>query len=147
MTHSEFKKHIIGLVEPLDFTVFWGTRSLYNAHVKQVNDKTLIIEPFVLPFSVEGNCHVERNVTFWIGMRRDLKQPDALTDGRDVDFMDELHALAKQVIDAINTHPQMIIAQKVYTIEPTYYEADETVTVNHQSFITFTVPLILWNVQ
>lgn len=147
MTHKQFKKLIQELVNPLGFAVFWGSRSLYNAHVKQVDEKMLIIEPFVLPFQYAGKCYFDTRVTFWVGMRRLMFEPEEITEGRDAEFMDVIHTECRAILEAISTSQQVLISEPLDKIEPIYYEADETATVNQQSFITFSMDLRIWSSQ
>jgi hypothetical protein len=147
MTHVDFKKKMQELMTPLGFDVFWGRRSLYNSDVKQVSEKTVIIEPFVLPFKINDKCYFDQNVTFWVGIRREHNEPTETVEGRDVEFMDEMHTEARSVIDAIANDSMFLVSEKLDTIEREYYEADETATVNRQSFITFTLNLRVWNAE
>jgi len=128
----------------MGYHLYFGTKQKYNTK-RIIENKEIILEPFVMHPYRERNCKYSTNLTFWVGIRReiDAKFMDN-ADGDLTDFMQYMIEEATYYLYSLNELESVLVKQKLQTIPLTYYEADSNQSVNTQSFIRFTIPVDIY---
>jgi hypothetical protein len=140
MNNVKLRDYLKGLIEPLGYKLYFGTRSMYNTR-KEISDRVVIVEPYTLRLHVPGLCEYDTELRFWVGVRRELEQEFNNEQGDDAPHIDKMITEAGKIIKEIKGCNKLSITQRVQAVDVTYYEADQTATANMQSFIVFTLPL------
>ncbi len=138
MNLVNLKNHLSTIFQNHGYASWFGTKTSYNRK-REITPREIIIEPFNLKLEPINDCDFDIELTFWVGLRRDIGAKFINIEGDDFSFiqfhLDEVNKIYNSLVES----EHILIKQKKDDISLRYYEADGSQTVNTQSFIRFTV--------
>jgi hypothetical protein len=144
MKITKFRNELKTLVGDLGYNLYYGSKNQYNVK-REIANKEVILEPFVLRLQTTGVCFYDTTITLWIGVRREIYNEFVTQqEGEKTEFADYMLVEAGKIFDKIASHKSLIILQAKQEIDIRYYEADQSQTVNTQSFISMTLPIRIY---
>jgi len=139
------KRHFETIFQDHGYDVWFGSKASYNRK-RKISNREIIVEPFNLKLEPDNECDYDLDLTFWVGLRRDVNASFTTPDGDDVDFMNYHLGEVEKIYNSIESNNNILVKAKKKDIVLRYYEADGSQTVNTQSFIRFTIPMKLYGI-
>jgi len=140
MNIVNLKNELQKIIQDKGYETWFGTKVSYNRK-RKITNREVIVEPFTLRLEPKSGCEYDIDLSFWIGIRREISAEFTGTEGDDFEFIQFMLGEANDIYDAISASDKMLIKIKKKDVRMRYYEADGNQTVNTQSFIHFTLPI------
>lgn len=140
MNINNLKKELQTIIQDKGYATWFGSKVRYSTK-RKITNREVIIEPFILRLIPKSDCIYDIDLSFWVGIRREISTKFKDSQGDDFAFVGFMLDEVNELFDAINASDKMLIKIKKKDVNLRYYEADGSQTVNTQSFIHFTLPI------
>lgn len=140
MNIINLKNELNKIFQDHGYVAWYGSKVSYNTK-KIITNREIIVEPFNLKLVPKSGCEYDVDLTFWVGIRREINARFKNVEGDDFEFIQLMLDEANKLFDSISESDKFLIKIKKSDVNLRYYEADSNQTVNTQSFIAFTLPI------